>query len=77
MTGERAAASFNTMEDALAFRVEVDRAGRATVVGRLREVEPGGTELSFNFESNLSFLTKTYSDLKKIVAAFPQRACGA
>jgi hypothetical protein len=76
MTGESAAASFNTMEEALAFRIEVDRAGRATVVGKLREVEAGGAELSFNFESDLSFLTKTHSDLKGIVAAFPHRTAG-
>jgi len=77
MTRESAAASFNTMEEALAFRVEIDRAGRATVVGKLREVDAGGAELSFNFECNLSFLTKTHSDLKGIVAAFPHRTAGA
>lgn len=77
MTGESAVASFNTMEEALAFRVDVDRAGRAAVVGKLREVEAGGAELSFNFESDLSFLTKAHSDLKGVVAAFPHRAAGA
>ena len=77
IAGESAVASFDTMEEALAFRVEVDRAGRATVVGKLREVEAGGAELSFNFESDLSFLTKTHSDLKEIVAAFPHRSAGA
>ena len=77
MTGESVAASFNTMEEALAFRIEVDRAGRATVAGKLREVEAGGAELSFKFESDLSFLTKTHSDLTGIVAAFPHRTAGA
>ncbi|MCB9869694.1 MAG: hypothetical protein H6837_07535 [Planctomycetes bacterium] len=41
MARESAAASFNTMEEALAFRIEVDRAGRATVVGKLRELGAG------------------------------------
>ena len=77
MTEESAAASFNTMEEALAFRVEVDRAGRATVVGKLRGIEAGSAELSFNFESDLSFLTKMHSDLREIVAAFPHRTAGA
>jgi len=77
MAGECTAASFSTMENALAFRVEVDGAGRATVVGKLRDVEAGGAELSFNFESDLSFLAKTHSDLKGIVAAFPHRTAGA
>ncbi len=77
MTGESVAASFNTMEEALAFRIEVDRAGRAKVAGKLREVEAGGAELSFKFESDLSFLTKTHSDLTGIVAAFPHRTAGA
>ena len=77
MTGDSETASFNTMEEALTLRVEVDPAGRATVVGRLRQVEAGGPELSFNFESDISFLAKTHSDLKGIVAAFPQRAAGA
>ncbi len=76
MARESAAASFRTMEEALAFRIEVDRAGRATVVGKLREVETGGAELSFNFESDLSFLMKTHSDLKGIVTAFPHRTAG-
>ena len=73
MTGESEAASFNTMEEALEFRVEVDRAGRANVVGKLRETETGGAELTFSFESDLSFLTKTHAELKGIVAAFPHR----
>jgi hypothetical protein len=33
MNGSGAVASFTTMEEALDFRVEVDRAGRATVTG--------------------------------------------
>jgi len=76
MARESTAASFNTMEEALAFRIEVDRAGRATVVGKLREVQAGGPELSFNFESDLSFLTKTHAELKDVVAAFPHRNAG-
>src|SRR5690606_14880522 len=38
MSGSSAVASFTTMEEALDFRVEVDRAGRATVTGKLREL---------------------------------------
>jgi hypothetical protein len=76
MTGSSAVASFDTMEEALAFRVEVDRASRATVTGKLREVGATGAELSFAFESDRSFLTTAHSDLKRLVAAFPQRTVG-
>ena len=73
MTGSSAVASFNTMEEALAFRVDVDRVGRASVTGKLREVGTPGVELSFAFESDRSFLTTAHTDLKRLVAAFPER----
>jgi hypothetical protein len=76
MNGSGAVASFTTMEEALDFRVEVDRAGRATVTGKLRELGELGADLSFAFESDRSFLTAAHSDLKRIVATFPERAIG-
>src|SRR5687767_9162090 len=39
MAGSSAVANFSTMEEALAFRVDVDHAGRVTVSGKLREVD--------------------------------------
>lgn len=69
-------ATFNTMEEALAFCIKVDRAGRATVNGKLKDVFQGRVELSFRFESDLTFLMKTHSDLEKVVARFPQRGSG-
>lgn len=77
MAGSSTVASFRTMEEALAFRVEVDRAGRTTVTGKLRDVGASKGELSFAFESDRSFLTTSHSDLKRLVAAFPERAIGA
>lgn len=77
MAGQRAVASFNTLESALEFRIDVDRAGRATVVGKLRDTQAGGAELSFHFESDLSFLTTTHAELKSVVAAFPHRNASA
>jgi hypothetical protein len=76
MSGSSGVASFTTMEEALAFRVEVDRSGRATITGKLRELGEFGTDLSFTFESDRSFLTATHSDLKRIVATFPERTVG-
>jgi hypothetical protein len=77
MAGQSAVASFNTKEQALEFRIEVDRAGRATVIGKLRDNQAGGAELSFHFESDLSFLAKTHAELKVVVAAFPSRHASA
>jgi hypothetical protein len=76
MTGSRAVASFDTMEEALAFRVEVNRAGRAMVTGKLREADAPRAELSFAFETDRSFLMTAHADLKRIVSAFPERTVG-
>jgi transcriptional regulator with XRE-family HTH domain len=59
--GSGAVASFTTMEEALDFRVEVDRAGRATVTGKLRELGELGADLSFAFESDRSLLIAAHS----------------
>jgi hypothetical protein len=76
INGSGTVASFTTMEEALEFRIEVDRAGRATVTGKLRELGELGAELSFAFESDRSFLAAAHSDMKRIVATFPERAIG-
>lgn len=73
MSGSGTVAHFTTMEQALDLRVEVDRAGRATVNGQLREHGEFGGALSFAFGSDRSFLAATHADLKGIVAAFPVR----
>jgi hypothetical protein len=64
-------ATFNTMEEALSLRVELDRAGHATINGKLREVDWNGTELSFTIESDRSFLTETITELRALVTGFP------
>jgi hypothetical protein len=66
-------ASFQTHEEALALRIEVDRAGRATVSGKLREVDFKGPVLSFTFESDLSFLGELHAELRRVVSEFPER----
>src|SRR5690606_10308881 len=42
LSGSSRKASFRTMEEALSFDIEVDRAGRAKVTGRLRDIELNG-----------------------------------
>ena len=74
VTGKSVEASFQTMEEALSIRVEIDRAGRAVVVGKLRETDFNGSTLSFVFDSDLSFLGRTHAELKRIVSEFPERA---
>ncbi|MET0413758.1 MAG: hypothetical protein ABW217_20785 [Polyangiaceae bacterium] len=69
-------ASFTTMEDALAFRVDVHHTGRATVTGTLREHGELAAQLSFAFESDHASLTAAHSDVRRIVAAFPERTPG-
>jgi hypothetical protein len=71
--GTSLVASFQTMEAALSVRVEVDRAGRAIISGKLREIDVSGSTLSFAFESNLSFLGRTQAELKRVVSEFPER----
>lgn len=76
MNKSTSVASFDTMEAALFIRVEVDRAGRAAVNGKLREGDVSRSELTFSFESDRSFLAKTHAELKRLVAEFPPRAEG-
>ena len=71
--GDARVASFQTMEEALSIRVEVDRAGRAVLAGSLREIDAGGSELSYSIDSDLSFLQRSHAELKRIVAEFPER----
>lgn len=61
----------STPSRARSRHIEVSRSGKAMVVGKLREDDFHGAELSFRFESDLSFLEKTRSELTQIVAAFP------
>lgn len=72
--GAVSGASFQTMEEALSARVEVDRAGRAIVTGTLREIDVDRSALSFIFESDLSFLRRTLVELRRVVLEFPERA---
>jgi len=72
--GAGSVASFETMEEALSVRIEVDRAGRAVVSGKLREIDVNGPALSFIFESDLSFLRRAEAELRGIVSEFPERA---
>jgi hypothetical protein len=71
--GSSRKASFRTMEEALSFDIEVDRAGRAKVTGQLRDIETDGCTLDFAFENDLSFLEQTSEELRQIVAEFPER----
>ena len=71
--GDARAASFQTIEEALSILVEVDRAGRAVVTGSLREIDAGGSVLSYSIESDLSFLQRSHAELTRIVAEFPER----
>ena len=71
--GDARAASFQTMEEVLSIRVEVDCAGRAVVAGTLQEIDAGGSVLSYSIESDLSFLQRSHGELKRIVAEFPER----
>lgn len=73
ISGSSAIAAFNTTEEALTLRVEVDHTGQATVAGRLRKL---GAELSFVFNSDQAFLASARRDLKRVIAAFPERAAG-
>lgn len=73
VTGASSVALFQTYEEALALRVEVDRTGRAVVSGKLREVDFNGPVLSFTFESDLSFLAQMQAELRHIIVDFPER----
>jgi hypothetical protein len=75
--GASLVASFHPMEEALLVRVEVDRAGRLTITGKLREIDENGPTLSFAIESDLSFLGLAQAELKRIVLEFPERAARA
>lgn len=71
--GAAVAASFQTIEECLSIRVEVDRAGRVVVRGKLREIDSEGAALSFAFDSDLSFLRETQSELIQVASEFPER----
>lgn len=71
--GVARAASFQTMEEALSIRLVADSAGRVIVAGNLRELDAGGTVLSYSIESDFSFLQRSHGELKRIVAEFPER----
>jgi hypothetical protein len=72
--GASSVASLTTMEEALTLRIEVNRAGRATVTGMLRGSDSTPpTSLSFGFESDLSFLRQAQAQLTQIVSDFPIR----
>lgn len=75
--GDARAASFQTMEEALSIRVEIDRAGRAVIAGNLREIDAGGSVLSYSIESDLSFLQRSHGELKRIVTEFPERSASS
>jgi hypothetical protein len=74
LAGQRSLAVFEPLEGALVLRLEFDRAGHATVRGRLLEQRLGGAELSFCLETAHSSLVATRGDLRRVVAQFPERS---
>lgn len=66
-------ATFETDENALGLAVEFTRTGSARISGILREADRPQTSLTFSFESDQTFLTRTANDLDELMRRFPIR----
>jgi hypothetical protein len=66
-------ASFKTLEDGLQLTAHIDDKGRASVAGILRQEAGSGTALQFAFETDQTFLQTTLAELRRVVAAFPEK----
>lgn len=64
-------ASFLTDEDALCLSIEIGRTGGALVGGVAQTYGQPQASLSFSFESDQSFLSRTLHDLEAVVIHFP------
>ncbi len=66
-------AILDTIEGKIESRIEMTHRGTAVVVGRISYYSGPEATLTFNFESDQSYLQQTLSNLKIAVSAFPDR----
>lgn len=64
-------ASFLTDEEALCLSIEIGRTGGALVEGVAQTDGQPQASLSFSFDSDQSFLSRTLHDLEAVVTHFP------
>jgi hypothetical protein len=70
----KGAAAFETDENALQLNVEFTRTGAVRVSGTLREADRPQTSLTFSFESDQTFISRTADALDELTRRFPIRA---
>ena len=73
VSGAVGTASFDTIEESLTLGIAIDHAGRATISGMLRADASRRTSLSFDFESDVSFVRQLQIQLALVVSEFPAR----
>lgn len=76
LCGQATCARFRTIEEVLHLDIELNKTGRATVAGTLREEVGSRTAISFEFGTDQSFLAATRRQLKNVVTTFPERSGG-
>jgi hypothetical protein len=66
-------AALQSMEDAIEITLQLLPAGQLLIAGRLREARRRGCTLEFAFESDLTFLEASITQLRHCVGEFPVR----
>ena len=66
-------AEFKTMEQQLSLKLEIDSCGRLAVSGRAEDRAGIGNRLTFEFESDQSYLPGVIESLRAVIDRFPVR----
>jgi len=71
--GLKGQADFITDEEAIGFSIAFDARGRVFITGKAKNIDFPKVELSFQFESDQTYLTKTLDDFEQCTNHFPVR----
>jgi hypothetical protein len=66
-------ATFSTLEQTLALKLEFGRRGGVSITGSARSMRKTKTSMSFSFQSDQSALSETDGQLQHFIAQFPIR----
>lgn len=77
LEGTATTATFDTMEEVLALRVEETRTGICRITGTVRDRSSPQIEFLFVLDSDQSYLRSALVGLQQVVATFPVRGTAA
>ena len=71
LSSSKGDAVFGSVDDPLQITISIEPSGRAVVKTTARGRDPGKPTVSFSFESDQRYLSKTCKELEAVIAQYP------